>query len=719
GAYDHQDVPFEKLVEELAPRRDLGHSPLFQVMLTLQNAPLGALELPGLLLEPVELDSGTAKFDLSLTLLEQDGGMAGWLEYDLDLFDRATAVRIADHFRNLMAGALAEPDRLVSDLPLLTAGEIQQLAAWSPGGDAAAGERCVHELFEAHADRAPRALAVIAEGARLTYGELDERSSRLARYLRRLGVGPGFRVALCVPRSLDGIVGILGILKAGGAYVPLDPSYPRERLSRMLADSGARVLVTREDLEPALAPGFGVAVVFLDGDASIIARMSGERPPRGWALPESLAYVIYTSGSSGAPKGVGVSHAATAGHFRTLIGLYGLGEGDRWLQTSAWSFDMSVEQLLMPLASGAAVVLAQGDLDPSTLARKLADLQVTVLDLTPAVLLRLIRETAGRSVPDLRLRLVIAGGEAMALEVPRLWPATPMAGARLINGYGPTEAVVTATLLDLSATALPDGAVSVPIGRPLAGRSAHVLDRHGLPVPPGMPGELALGGVLARGYLGRPEATAERFVPDSWSAARGARLYLTGDRVRWLASGGLEFLGRVDEQVKIRGFRIELGEIETALRAHPEVEQAAVVVQGAEEARRLAAFLVLRGGSPLPPAAGLRSFLATTLPEYMIPAVLVELPSLLVTHNGKVDRRALAKLAPEPEAQGAYVAPRGPIESALAGIWAEVLRRDGIGATDDFFDLGGHSLLATQVMSRVRQELAVELPLRRLFERPT
>ncbi|HEV2847140.1 MAG TPA: amino acid adenylation domain-containing protein, partial [Thermoanaerobaculia bacterium] len=570
GAYAHQDLPFEKLVEELAPRRDLSHSPLFQVMLVLQNAPQRPIELPGLRIQPLEAETGTAKFDLSLVVREAGEGLAAWLEYDLDLFDPATAERIAGHLRTLLEGAAADPGRRLSELPLLTAAETGQIAAWSRGPETAAEARCVHELIEVWADRTPDAVAAVAGEESLTYGELEARANRVARRLRDLGVGPEVRVALSLPRSPAGVVALLGILKAGGVYVPLDPSYPPERRAWMLEDSGARVLVDSDWMRD-------------EGG------LESSEPVERLATPENLAYVIYTSGSTGVPKGVGVEHMAAAGHLRTIAEEYGLAVGDRVLQAASWSFDVSVEQLLGPLAAGATVVFWNEDLDASKLSRRIVELGVTVLDLPPSFLQLWSREAAGTGTADLPVKLVLAGGEALPPEVARRWSAMPLRRARLVNGYGPTETVVTATVYEASAGAT---ASSVPIGRPLRGRSAHVLDRHGVTVPAGVPGELALGGVLARGYLGRPDATAERFVPDAFAAEPGARLYRTGDKVRWLPSGELEFLGRIDQQVKVRGFRIEPGEIEAALTRHPAVAQAAVMVTGDGAARRLVAFLV-------------------------------------------------------------------------------------------------------------------------------
>ncbi|HEX4963095.1 MAG TPA: non-ribosomal peptide synthase/polyketide synthase, partial [Thermoanaerobaculia bacterium] len=700
GAYTHQDLPFEKVVEELQPQRDLSRSPLFQVMFALDTAPREApLSLPGLTLERLPLGGTTAKFDLSFSLFDTGAGLAGSIELNVDLFDPSTIDRLARRFEILLAGIAAGPERPVSELPLLDAGEAAQIESWSRSGEAAYAPACLHELFEAQVDLDPEVLAAVVEGESLSYGELESRANRLARHLRHLGVGPEVAVGLSELRSLEGLVCLLAILKAGGVYVPVDPAHPRERQTWMLADCGAQVLLTRESL-----------------GSEAVARQSAERLV-GLASPEHLAYVIYTSGSTGAPKGVGVSHQAAASHLRTIAGGYGLEKGDRLLQTASWSFDASLDQLLGPLFAGATVVLWEGDLDVAELPRRLSTLAVTVADLPPAFLQLWARETAGSGAsPDLQVRLVMTGGEALPPEVARLWPSTPLGKAQLLNGYGPTEAVITVSLYPVAAGAsLP----AVPIGRPLAGREARVLDRHGNPVPPGVPGELALGGLLARGYLGRPEVTAERFVPDAFGSEAGARLYRTGDRVRWLPAGDLDFLGRIDQQVKVRGFRIEPGEIEAALAGHPAVAQAAVVVTGEGVARRLVGFLVAKEETPVPGTAELRAFLVGTLPEYMVPSLFIGIAALPLTPSGKVDRRTLTGLVPAPEAGAGSAVPSTPVEQILAGIWAEVLHLAAVGAEDDFFALGGHSLLATQVVSRAREAFGVDLPLRSLFEKPT
>ncbi|MBW8853152.1 MAG: amino acid adenylation domain-containing protein, partial [Bradyrhizobium sp.] len=643
GAFAHQDLPFEKVVEELQPQRDLLRSPLFQVMFALDHASKEApLELPGLALRPFPSGATTAKFDLSFSLADTGAGLAGGIELNLDLFDAATIDRLARRFEILLAGIVAEPGRPLSELPLLDAAEAAQIAAWSRSAEVAFVSGCLHELFEAQADLDPDALAVVTGGESFSYGELEARANRLARHLRRLGVGPEVAVGLTLLRSAEGLVALLAILKAGGVYVPLDAAHPRERRAWMLADAGARVLITREALKGELAVGPEVVVLAVDSQAEAIGRESTERL-EGLASPEDLAYVIYTSGSTGTPKGVGVSHGAAACHLRTMVDNYGLGRGERLLQTSSWSFDASLDQLLSPLTVGATVVLWEGDLSAEELERRVISQGVTVADLPPSFLQLWARETSGGESSPLPVRLVMTGGEALAPEVVRLWPSTPLGAARLLNGYGPTEAVITVSLHEVAAGV---SLSAVPIGRPLAGRWAHVLDRHGNPVPAGVPGELALGGLLARGYLGRLDVTAERFVPDPFSGEPGARLYRTGDRVRWLATGDLDFLGRLDQQVKVRGFRIEPGEIEAALARHPAVAQAAVVVMGDGVARRLVAFLVARGETPIPDAADLRAFLGSTLPDYMMPSVFVEIGALPLTPSGKVDRRALAGMAP-------------------------------------------------------------------------
>ncbi len=691
AAFAHQDVPFERVVEEVNPRRDLSVSPLFQVMLLLTDSGRPPLDLPGIEVAPMEFERDSTLFDLILSFREIPAGLGGMVDYRLELFDHATAERMASHLGVLLAGAAADPGRRLSELPLLTAAESAQVNAWSRIEEKPAREiRCLHELFEEHADRAPEAVAVIGDGGSLTYGELEVRANRLAHRLRGLGVGPEVRVALSMPRSLEGVVGILGILKAGGVYVPVDPTYPEERRRWMLEDAQAWVTLTEVDT---------------DGESA--AR------PESWTGPENLAYVIYTSGSTGRPKGVAVSHGAVAAYVRNAAEAYGHGPGERMLQMASWSFDASVLELLAPLASGGSVALWDGDLDVHALLARAVELGVTMVHLTPALLQLWTREVAGNGLPELPIRLMMTGSEAMSPEVARLWPATPLGHAPLLHCYGPTETVVIATNWRVPAGGVPESMTNVPIGRLLPGWHARVVDRHGETVPVGVPGELLIGGTMARGYLDRPDVTAEKFVPDAFSRVPGARLYRTGDLVRWLASGDLEFLGRIDQQVKIRGYRVELGEIEAVLASHPAVAQAVVVAQ--REKARLVAYFVPAGEVT---AGELRDHLAERLPEFMVPSAFVALQALPLNANGKVDRKALP--SPEAAERGTdFVAPRTATEELLAELWAGLLSAGRVGAHDDFFQLGGHSLLATQLMSRIRESFGVELPLRRLFERPT
>jgi amino acid adenylation domain-containing protein len=708
----HQDLPFEKLVEELAPERDLGTSPLFQAMLTLHSLPAASLEWSGLRLTPFETGTGEVKFDLSLALREVPEGISGSLEYSADLFEAATADRVARCFATLVAGIAAAPDRRLSELPWVPEEDLRQLLhGWSRGGAAAPGEESLHELFEAQVERGPDAGALVWRGERLTYGELNERANRLARHLRRLGVGPDVRVGLCAERSVDLIVGLLGVLKAGGAYVPLDPVLPAGRLRFMVEDSRAALVVSHAATEGRLPPA--VRQVRLDGDRREIDRESGDNPPSS-RLPGCAAYVIYTSGSTGAPKGVVVPHAAVTTFIRTLCRDYGLGPEDRFLQFASLGFDVSVWEIHGALASGATLVLRDDAAleQPEDFLRSCAERGITVMDLPTA----LWHEIAMLPEPRLpaSLRLFFIGSERALPERAERWRERMGGRVRLINAYGPTETTVTATAADLAVARLLPGR-EVSVGRPVAGTEVYIVSRDLRPTAPGIPGELVLGGPrLARGYLDRPGLTAERFVPHPYASEPGERLYRTGDRARFQADGEIEFLGRIDHQVKVRGFRIELGEIETVLAAHAAVAQAVVVArEDVPGDVRLAAYVVPEAAS----AAGLPAYLREKLPDYMVPAWFTFLPALPLTAGGKVDRRAL----PAPERTGGEpgAAPRTPTEELLAAIFGEVLELAAVGVNDSFFALGGHSLLATRLVSRVRGAFGVELPLRALFDGPT
>jgi amino acid adenylation domain-containing protein/non-ribosomal peptide synthase protein (TIGR01720 family) len=702
GAYDHADLPFEKLVEELAPARDLSRAPLFQAFFALQNAPLAALDLSGLTLRPVDLDPGVAKFDLELSLEERGRVLTGALVFNRDLFDGATALRLAGHLRNLLAAA-AEPSRRLSELPLLAEPERHALL-WEWGTAPAAAEVLspVHRQFELQAAAHPGSPALICDGEVVSYGELNLRANRLAWRLRRLGVGPEARVALHAGRSAGLIAGLLGILKAGGAYVPLDPTLPRERLAFLLADCGASLIVSESRWHGRLPP-HAHRVVLIDGDDP--ADESGEDPAVE-VKPGDLAYVIYTSGSTGRPKGVLVEHGNLAHVLAVSRREFGWGAADRMPVVAPFSFDIFLFELLNPLLVGGCCLLV--DLHPVLDLSGLVGLlgRVTRLHAVPA-LMRQIVEAVREGGEAPRLRTLFVGGDTVPSDLlTALRETFPAAEIRVL--YGPTEG----TIICSSHPVPPGEPAGRPLlGRPLEGTVLQIRDGAGALVPIGVAGEILLAGPgIARGYLGREELTAERF-----PAVDGRRCYRTGDLARWLPDGTVEFLGRVDQQVKIRGHRIELGEIEAVLMEQPEVREAVVVVRDIAGDRRLVAYVVGEG-AVLPPVAELRVRLAERLPAYMVPSAFVTLEALPLTLHGKVDRRGLPAPARTEEAPAGSEGPRSPIEEILAGLWAGVLGVERVGRDDDFFALGGHSLLATQLASRVRDTFRVELPLRALLE---
>jgi len=703
SAYLHQDVPFEKLVEELAPERSLAHAPLFQVVLVLQNAPVPSLEIENLRLRPLSLDGTTAKFDLTVTLEEHDGGFLGRVEHATDLFDPATIDRLLAGFERLLVAAVAGPDSRAAELPLLGAAERHQLLEWGGIRQQFAPTSTLstlHGRFAERAGLAPEAPALACGDLTLTYGELHRRSNRLAHWLRRQGVGPESRVGLRLDRSVDLVVGLLGVLKAGAAYVPLDPGAPRERLAFVLEDAEIRIVVGAEELERLEG--------FPDGDLAPLGDAS------------SLAYVIYTSGSTGRPKGTLIPHGNVTRLFDATEGWFGFGERDVWTLFHSYTFDFSVWEIWGALLYGGRLVVVPWEVSrsPEPFLDLLVRERVTVLNQTPSAFAQLAQADAERGGVETGLRLVIFGGEALDPASLEPWFARHGdAQPQLVNMYGITETTVHVTYRPLSMADARGEHRSV-IGVPIADLSLAVMDRSLSPAPIGVPGELVIGGAgLARGYLGRPELTAERFVPDPVGVRPGARLYRSGDLGRFLPNGDVEYLGRLDTQVKIRGFRIELGEIEAALSALAGVRQAVVLLresrsEGGPGDRRLVAYVV--GDVAM---VELRQSLREQLPDYMVPAGFVVLDALPLTSNGKVNRKAL----PAPEQSGgedAYLAPRTPTEKVLAGLWADLLGRDRVGAADHFFDLGGHSLLATQVMSRLREAFGVEIPLHDLFEAP-
>jgi amino acid adenylation domain-containing protein/non-ribosomal peptide synthase protein (TIGR01720 family) len=689
GAYDHQDMPFERLVAELQPQRDLSRQPLFQVLFVLQRAPRQAVTLPGLTLGLRLNELENINFDLTLQLTETGQGLQGNLYFNTDLFDAPTAGRMVGHLRGLLEGVAAGPDAPLAEVSLLSDDERRQvLGEWNATEADYPHDRCIHELFEARADAQPDHAAVTFEGRLLSYGELDRRANQLAHRLRALGVGPEVPVGLCLDRCPEAIIGLLGILKAGGAYVPLDPAYPRERLGLMLRETGARVLLTQDHLRELLPEC--PAILSLDGGWADIAGEPTDRPHSG-VTPDNLAYVIFTSGSTGVPKGVLVEHRGLVNLLMAHVRVFQLGPQSRVLQMIPLSFDASLAEIFRALVSGATLCQARKEdvLPGPGLSRLLREQDITAVTLVPSVLATL---PPGEDLPALRTLNV--GGEACSAELAARWGR----GRRMVNGYGPTEITVGATLAwDWQPGRKP------PLGRPLPNVRCYVLDRHLKAVPVGVPGELYVGGVgVTRGYLNRPGLTAERFLPDPFGPA-GRRMYRTGDLVRWLPDGMLEFLGRADQQVKIRGFRIELGEIEAALAQHPQVAQGVVDVQDHGVGRRLVAYVVPRLGEA-PVAAEVRGFLRARLPDYMVPAAVVNLAVMPLTANGKVDRRAL----PAPDSSRlstdqTYVAPQTDKEKVLAGIWADVLRLERVGARDNFFELGGDSILSIQMIARASQ----------------
>jgi len=722
GAFENQDLPFEKLVEEIRPQRDMSHTPLFQVMLSLQTAPMRPLELPGLTVAPLKIDSGSAKVDLMLHLAVAGDGLRGWLEYATDLFAATTVDRFGRCFQTLLAGAMADPERPLLDLPLLAEEERHQtIVEWSDTEEPAQEGLCVHELFARRAVRTPEAVALAWEGGRLTCSALEELACGLARRLALLGAGAESPVGICVERSPALVAALLAVWKVGGAYVPMDPAYPEERLALMLEDAGVRVLVADATTPAALLPRAG-RILRLDEPGEEAARPGFEALS---TLPGSLAYVIYTSGSTGRPKGVEVSHAALANFLASMARRPGLAAGEALLAVTSLSFDIAGLELFLPLLTGARLELASraDAADGERLLARLCSSRATVMQATPATW-RLLIAAGWQGEPALR---VLCGGEAL----PDLLATELTArSASVWNLYGPTETTVW------SAAARVRPGCAVAVGTPIANTAIYLLDPQGDPLPVGVPGELAIGGAgLARGYRGQPARTAERFLPDPFAGAPGSRLYRTGDLARFRPHGTLEILGRIDHQVKVRGVRIELGEIEAVLERHPAVRQAVVALRrDLPGGPGLAAYLVHAAGQPVYAAgqpalaaAELRGFLRRALPESMVPAFFDALPALPLTPNGKVDRRALPRPGLDPQAtvgagaESSASPAEGPasILEIVTAAWGEVLGRAEVGAHDSFFDLGGHSLSATQVASRLRGALGIDLPVRALFERPT
>jgi amino acid adenylation domain-containing protein len=684
-AHAHQELPFEALVEALAPERSLSHAPLFQVLLTVEPAARETVGIPGLALGLGEVDAGSAKFDLHLTVTDADGALQASLEYATDLFDVITAHRLLDHLERLLDGFATRPDLPVAELPLLSEAELHQALAELDCTEAPFPEECLHWLFEARAAEQPESIALSWQGTDLTCAELNGQANRLARHLRSLGVGPEVRVEVCLDRTPDLAVALLAVLKAGGAYVPLDPAWPAERLRAIAAQSEAPVLLTRAGIEAPAEDRLRIEVGSIDPWP--------EEDLEGGALPDTLAYVIYTSGSTGVPKGVAIEHRATAALLRWAREVFRPEDLAGVLASTSVCFDLSVFELFAPLAWGGRVVLVQ---DALRLAELPPEAGVTLVNTVPSAIDELLRLG---SLPA-TVRTVSLAGEplerALVARVPR--------GMRVLNFYGPSEDTTYSTWEEVPRDGEPT------IGRPVAGTRACLLDAALQPVPPGVPGELFLGGAgSARGYLGRPDLTAASWMPDPFGPP-GARLYRTGDLARLRRDGRLEFLGRRDHQVKVRGFRIELGEVEAALAYHPGVDNAVVVAQGTSADRRLVAYVVGRD-------EGLRAWLQERLPSYMVPSAFVVLDVLPLSPNGKVDRKALPE--PGPTRPQGGVPPRDELERRLAAVWEDLLEVRPVGVRDDFFELGGHSLLAVRLLARMRRETGRDLPLSALFQRST
>jgi amino acid adenylation domain-containing protein len=700
SGFGRREVPFERVVAELQPRRSASHLPLVQVLFVVQNVPQPKLELPGLELRVEGLETGTSRCDLTLTVVEGGEGLELLFEYNGDLFEAETVERVAGQYRRLLGGAVSEPERSIWELPLLSEAEAVWLEELGRGPEE---EVCgsVHGLVEEQAARTPERVALECGGRRLSYRELEEGANRLARHLRRRGLRAGGRVGICVGRSVAMVVGLLGVLKAGGTYVPLDPAHPEERTRWVLEDAGAEMLLSESG--SVWGEGFGGEVICLDVEGEW---SEGDGSPVGVEVdPESPAYLIYTSGSTGQPKGVLVPHRAVVNLLRSVGRRPGLGEEDTLLAVTTLSFDIAVVELLLPLTVGGRVVVAEEGVagDGRRLAGELESRRATVLQATPSSW-RLLAEAGWTGDRDLR---AFCTGEACPRELAS-WLAERTGSAW--NLYGPTETTIWSAIGELG-----ESGGHVALGRPVANTRVHVLDRAGSRSPVGTPGEICIGGLgVALGYHRRPDLTAERFVPDGLGGEPGARLYRTGDLGRWRADGSLEFLGRVDQQLKVRGFRVEPGEVESRLREQAGVREVAVV----EREGRLVGYVVAEPGSELAPAE-LRGRLRRLLPDYMVPAAIVELESLPLTPNRKLDRSRLP--APDREASTArgYVAPRSPVEAEVARLFAELLGVDRVGVDDDFFDLGGHSLLAALLIERLDVAFGLRLSMTAIAHRIT
>jgi aspartate racemase len=726
-AYAHQDLPFAKLVAELQPEREMSYSPLFQVMFNLINVPPPSGHVSGLSLTPLGLDRGGAQFDLTLTVTDPAEGRLVTLEYNTDLFEADSIKLMLGHFENLLTDIVANPDQPISRLSFLTEAEQRQLLLTWNETRADYPSQPLHQLFEAQAARTPDAVAVVDENTHLTYGELNRRANQLAHYLQKRGGGPETLVGICVQRSAEMVVGLLGILKAGMAYVPLDPAYPQERLAYMLSDSQVPLLLTQQRLVAELPTG-EAQVICLDSDWPSIAQESTENSESGVTI-DNLAYVIYTSGSTGAPKGVLGLHRGAVNRFQWMWQTYPFAEGEVACQKTALSFVDSIWEIFGSLLQGVKLVIIPDAAikDPSRLIEILAAQRVSRIVLVPSLLQAILDTQSDLANKLTDLTTWVCSGEALSLDLSQRFHQR-MPHSRLINLYGSSEVAADSTCYETKAD---EPYPVVPIGRPIANTTVYLLDTQLQLVPVGAPGEIYIGGDgLARGYLHRPDLTQERFIPNPFVKAEGGRqkdekasfiLYKTGDVGRYLPDGNIEYLGRSDHQVKIRGMRIELGEIEAALRRHPAMQQAVVVAREDQPGdKRLVAYLVPQPDQS-PAVAEVREFLRKNLPDYMLPAAYVFLEALPLTPNKKVDRRALPApdMARPADPTQEFIAPRTMLEAQLARIWRELLGVWPISVTDNFFDLGGHSLLVVRLFAEIEKQFGQHLPMTTLFQAPT
>ncbi|GAB1541761.1 hypothetical protein NUACC21_44340 [Scytonema sp. NUACC21] len=726
SAYTNQDLPIDRLIDELQPERSLSYHPLFQVMFVLENLSSQTLNLPEITSTSFDWNKVTTRLDLTLSISETEQGLQGLWEYNTDLFDAPRIRRMSGHFQTLLEAVAANPDKPLNELPLLTPAERHQLLVeWNGTQANCFQERCIHELFEQRVEQNPDAIAVMFENQQLTYRELNSRANQLAHYLKTLDVGTEVRVAIYLERSLEMVVGLLGILKAGGAYVPLDPTYPKDRLAFMLENSQPLVLLTQEPLKAEL-PDVAAQVICLDSDWHIAQQP--EENLNQTASPANLAYVIYTSGSTGKPKGVQVTHANLCHYAQAMGQALGIVAEDVYLHTASIAFSSSVRQLMVPLAQGATVKIATSEQrrDPRALFEAIKQDDVTVIDIVPSYWRNCIHTLTGlepekkQFLLDNKLRLIVSASEPLLSDIPSQWMFGCQHKAQLINMFGQTETCGIVATYQIPAQQHEQIKI-VPLGRPIANTQIYLLDEHMQLVPVGVPGEMYIGGSgLARGYLNRPELTDEKFISDPFNQKEGARLYKTGDLAYYLEDGSIQFLGRKDYQVKIRGFRIELGEIEAVLSQHPGVLQTAVITfEDARNDTKLVAYVVPNNESPA--AIGdFRSYLRKKLPEYMIPSAFVFLEALPLTPTGKVNRRALpVHDFSTPELEGNFLSPRNELEQQLTQIWEEVLCRQPIGIRDNFFDLGGHSLLAVKLFAQIEKQFGKKLPLATLFQSGT